>query len=239
VKNRMKLIPIVSYFAAFFFISTYISNELTPSFNMSIISRFFYIFTTCVLLYFGSFVLCKIKVNKQKIIMHRTFQCFFVLYIILLITFTFLEPVYGRDYGRFVEEYQSLKSYLETNTNLIPFETILLYWNGYIYGVVSLSDYLLNMLGNLILLMPTALFFPVFYKRLRKLSSFIIDIFIFAFSIEFLQLLTMCGSFDIDDILLNMVGAILVFCILKNAVVDKLMCRISFDVISIRENKHD
>ena len=239
MKNRMMLIPIVSYSAAFFFISTYISNELTPSFNMSIISRFFYIMTTCVLLYFGSFILCKINTRKQEIIMHRTFQCFFVLYITLLITFTFLEPVYGRYYSGLAIEYQTLKSYLEINTNLIPFKTILLYWNGYIYGVVSLSDYLLNMLGNVILLMPTALFFPVFYNRVRKPSSFIVDIFIFAFSIEFLQLLTMCGSFDIDDILLNVLGAVFVFYILKNVVVDKFMRRISFGVISIKENRHD
>jgi glycopeptide antibiotics resistance protein len=58
---------------------------------------------------------------------------------------------------------------------------------------------------------------------MNKINTFSIFMIILLFIIEVVQLVTRRGSFDIDDFILNMVGALIGFGIWKTKVVQKLL----------------
>lgn len=98
--------------------------------------------------------------------------------------------------------------------NLFPFETI----RG------SITP--LNIYGNILLLLPFGLFVPLMYKRFLKLSSFMLLIFLVILGIENTQLVVAFidgmfyeypydRSWDIDDLILNFIGATIGFFISK------------------------
>ena len=64
--------------------------------------------------------------------------------------------------------------------------------------------------GNFVMLLPLGIYLPLLYRRFRKLSGFfavLIISFMTSVSIEILQLATSYRSTDIDDIILNTLGA--------------------------------
>lgn len=79
--------------------------------------------------------------------------------------------------------------------------------------------WIINIVGNLVLLMPLAIFVPMLFKKFRSMKKTIILCFLVSVSIEFLQFLSMfCGnrrSVDIDDVILNTLGVVLGFFIFK------------------------
>ena len=94
--------------------------------------------------------------------------------------------------------------------NLVPLHTIRGYcrilftpgWSG------ELRRYAwVNFLGNLLLFVPLGLFTPRLFPPLRRFALFAAAVCAFLIIIEGLQLLTARGSMDIDDLLLNLLGA--------------------------------
>jgi glycopeptide antibiotics resistance protein len=70
--------------------------------------------------------------------------------------------------------------------------------------------------GNFIMLLPLGIYLPLLYKKLRKLSGFfavLLISFLVSVGIEILQLATSYRSTDVDDIMLNTMGACLGFII--------------------------
>lgn len=63
-----------------------------------------------------------------------------------------------------------------------------------------------NLVGNIIFFMPLGIFIPYFFKRYRSIFRFAPLMFCITFSIELVQLLTLTGRFDVDDIILNLAG---------------------------------
>lgn len=61
------------------------------------------------------------------------------------------------------------------------------------------------------MMFPSGILIPLAFPRIKSLPLFIGCILIIIILIELIQLFTMAGSFDIDDILLNLVGAVLGF----------------------------
>lgn len=90
--------------------------------------------------------------------------------------------------------------------NLIPFKEMLRYSFG------SLG-FIKNTIGNIVLFIPYG-FFCFYYTKEKRISIGIIISLIASFFIEFVQYL-IGRSFDIDDIILNVLGAILGFLIYK------------------------
>lgn len=96
--------------------------------------------------------------------------------------------------------------YIKRNIQLVPIRTILeflqiIFDSSTNNTVRTLS--VLNLLGNIIMFIPFGLFWG--WKRF---STFLIWAVVFTVIIEVVQLFTLKGSFDIDDILLNVCGAI-------------------------------
>ena len=102
---------------------------------------------------------------------------------------------------------------VKMSINLVPFRTIY----GSVYIIVHRTNpYLIpheiiSLLGNFALFMPFGYFIPRLFGRYRVFVKFILLTFAVLLSIETLQVLTLCGSFDVDDILLNIVGAVIGF----------------------------
>ncbi len=63
-----------------------------------------------------------------------------------------------------------------------------------------------NLFGNVVLFMPIGIFIPYFFPRYENFFRFAPLMLAITFSIESVQLLTLTGRFDIDDIILNLIG---------------------------------
>lgn len=118
--------------------------------------------------------------------------------------------------GRPAFYFGNLKYFFETGNwhsihgglvNLVPFRSTIRYLTE--FDSYNIDIVLMNTLGNVIIFIPFGFLLPLLFKQINnvKMAS---KIFIkFILLIESLQLLTFTGVFDIDDIILNMLGALI------------------------------
>ena len=130
-------------------------------------------------------------------------------YIFLLLDFTLLDSAFGRNLFN-VQNWSadSFANYFENSVNLSPFATIRLYITGLRSGNIAAGYFFVNIIGNIIMLMPLAFFIPFLFKKYNSFFKFLIFILIFSLLIEILQLVFLTGACDIDDIILNVFGAV-------------------------------
>jgi len=132
----------------------------------------------------------------------RIEQILFVLYLLLMLWLLF-----GQRAGAIVwDEYaQSLKE----NCNLIPFRTI----ESYLRLVASASSLALrrhafiNLAGNVIMFLPLGFFLPALWSSQRRLPTLLLTVTVVIVCVEILQLVSLLGSADVDDLILNLLGA--------------------------------
>ena len=97
---------------------------------------------------------------------------------------------------------------LRGNMNLTPLRTIGNYWR-----VVKRMDFtplfyhsVINLGGNIFLFIPIGYFLPRLWPALRNFFSFLLTCILAITLVELLQLVTLLGSLDIDDLILNLIG---------------------------------
>ncbi|KMN39383.1 MULTISPECIES: VanZ family protein [Lysinibacillus] len=90
-------------------------------------------------------------------------------------------------------------------TNFIPFETILRYINYSQY--FNWEIIIVNLLGNLLIFTPMGFLLPLLSKKFRKAWVIICLGFISSLAVETVQFIFTVGSADIDDLILNTIGA--------------------------------
>lgn len=115
----------------------------------------------------------------------------FVVYLIILIYMMFF------GFGRSVRP--------NTAYNIIPFKTIYLYFLHAHHFKISI--WFINMVGNIGVFIPFGLLLPGLSHRLKKTIPFLTVFFIGITILETFQYTFKVGSFDVDDILLNSLGA--------------------------------
>lgn len=89
--------------------------------------------------------------------------------------------------------------------NLVPFETIrplLLERERY-----HTDAWVKNLFGNIVLFIPLGIWIPWLFRRCRSFLTFTSTVVLLLLGVEVIQLITRVGSFDVDDIILNTVGA--------------------------------
>ena len=152
------------------------------------------------------------KNKKQLNIPILIMKMIFYIYVFQLFYLLFLSPYYQRDIKLIINNnyLQSLAYHLQYDTNLIPFQTIkrmltLCYYDQYRYFAI------INLLGNLLAFAFFGLFIPILYPKFRKTYRFVFLIGAIIFFVEIFQFLTLCGSMDIDDFILNFFGALLLY----------------------------
>ena len=100
---------------------------------------------------------------------------------------------------------------LRGNMNLQPFQTIGHYW-----AVVKRMEFtplfyhcIINLGGNIFLFIPIGYFLPRLWPDLRNFFFFLLTCTLSITLVELLQLVTLRGSLDIDDLILNLFGMLL------------------------------
>ena len=146
-------------------------------------------------------------------------------YIIILLYAT----LFGNRHGSYYS-HMTIGEYISRSVNLVPFKTISLYIK-WLFDDNRYNNYipLTNLGVNLILLFPMGFFLPNLFDRLRKFVAYLSTNILILALIETIQLITRRGSFDVDDFILNISGAIIGY------LVWLLVAKI---VKSIKESKH-
>ena len=100
---------------------------------------------------------------------------------------------------------------VQQNLNLIPFRTIRLY----IRLLTEVPDprfiphAVINLFGNVIMFIPLGFLLPKVFPKLRRLWKVLLTTGLIISAVELIQLFTLVGSLDIDDLILNLAGAAL------------------------------
>jgi glycopeptide antibiotics resistance protein len=104
-------------------------------------------------------------------------------------------------------------AYVAGSFNLVPLRGIT-EQIGFIVNGVDVTRNAIYLVGNIVGFAPLGFFLPELFSRLRQFKAFFIAIAVAVTALELVQLMTMRGAFDIDDILLNVMGACLGFLIM-------------------------
>ena len=113
-------------------------------------------------------------------------------------------------------------NYIHNFLNVIPFKTIIQFIRAF-NGSINKRIIMFNLLGNIVACMPFGFFLPLLFKKQNSIKRFIFTMIIIVLIIEILQFITLSGSCDIDDIILNVAGALMVYAILKIKYVRKFI----------------
>ena len=122
---------------------------------------------------------------------------FFVLYVLVLVYLLFFSEGYGR------------VADAEENTVTILFRL----WRSGVSGlyrkIVGTFALFTNVFGNVLGFVPYGFILPVITGKMRNGFFIILSGFFISLTIEVIQLLTKVGCFDVDDMILNTLGAAL------------------------------
>lgn len=135
------------------------------------------------------------KENKNKIIF-----AILAVYGLILLYVLFFRRI-GVDYPWTYPEY------LNAMHNFIPFKSVYDLFTAPVLPVSVVFRFALNFFGNILLFIPWGVLLPACFERMRFFRRFAILTLITLIAMETIQILTMLGSFDIEDISLNMAGA--------------------------------
>lgn len=94
--------------------------------------------------------------------------------------------------------------------NLVPFHTLAIYWRN-----LDSDFWLRNLFGNLFLLLPLGLLGPIALPGLDRWWRIALVALLYSVAIELIQLAVPDRSADIDDVLVNVTGALLGYAILR------------------------
>lgn len=168
-----------------------------------------------------------VQIKKSKDIQEKSkirnfwLKALFTIYCLLLITILFLNNEYRM--GGFQNISTFSKEHFETS-NIIPFATIIGYISGMISNDINTGIVIINLVTNLLLFAPMGFFIPMLFQdKIKNTKQFLIIIIILTFLVEIIQFITYRGSTDIDDIILNTIGASIVYMLMKTKAVKKLL----------------
>lgn len=102
-----------------------------------------------------------------------------------------------------------------SSVNISPLKTMFLYYNAYTRHTLPIKNIILNMIGNVMLFMPFGYFVYVLCKPMRSFLPYFIFFLFLITGVEGIQYVARVGSADIDDIILNMSGVLILFIIMK------------------------
>lgn len=98
---------------------------------------------------------------------------------------------------------------VQGNLNLMPFRTI----RNYIHVGLRITNgplfrhIVINLLGNVVMFVPLGFFLPGVFPSFRSFRRCIVRACLIIVGIELVQLFTLLGSLDVDDLILNGISA--------------------------------
>jgi glycopeptide antibiotics resistance protein len=133
----------------------------------------------------------------------------FLLYLIFL--FKVILFKYTHTLSDVIEQIRSqfhwgiMKRSIFYSSNFIPFSTII----NYIFNNDNWRIGYINIVGNIFLFIPFGLIISLMKYKSNTNSRIFLYAFILSLSLEFIQLIFGLGQFDVDDLILNSLGAII------------------------------
>ena len=160
------------------------------------------------------------KQNNRQIFLKKAL----IIYSILLSALLLADGNYRRlDYGNTNIKLFS-KQHFEMYSNFIPFSTIYSFFERSVNGTINNNIVIVNIIGNIIAFSPYGIFIPMIFKeKFSNIKTFLLFMIGIVFIFECIQFITMNGTFDIDDIILNVSGAMIVFGLVKIKKVEKFI----------------
>ena len=204
----------------FLFFTLQFYKFILPHFHLdkvAVVSIIMALFT-CLFSYLGSLSLY--QYHKDKKIMKTNLKIMFITYILL----TFYLMVLARGGLGITTIFSHLNNFDLTEYSFIPFASTIEMLKDVFHSLDYNRLYLL--LGNLLCLMPLAYFLPRLFPKKKKFLNFTITIFLISFSIELFQFILMRGLVDIDDIIYNTLGALIVFYPFNYSFISKILDKI-------------
>lgn len=118
----------------------------------------------------------------------------FVVYIVILIYLLFLEREIDPEVGVNYEPFYSFKMFYPLlKSDYMP------------YRYLAFE----NLFGNILMFIPMGFYLPSLFKKQKKFLVMLLTVICISTSIECIQFFTKLGTTDIDDIILNVFGAII------------------------------
>ena len=142
----------------------------------------------------------------------------FIIYCFVLVYVLFL--------SRGTRDGYTFAEYMRRFTNFIPFKTIVEYVKRYIDGYRNLS--VLNLLGNLALFVPMGMALPCLSRKLNRFWKVTLTVLGMVVAVELVQGLLRVGSIDIDDVIFNVVGAMVGYGIIAIPFIKTILVKINF-----------
>lgn len=139
----------------------------------------------------------------------------FLIYIAVMLVLLFFMRI-GWDNGL------SYAEHFRYQTNLVPMRTVI-ELIGHIRGNTLYAELSVkNLIGNILLFVPIGIFLPAIWKKQRHFGWFFLTVAAAIVCVELIQLFTMLGSCDIDDLIFNTAGASIGFAMGKTRPFRKL-----------------
>lgn len=137
----------------------------------------------------------------MKPIVKRTLTLLFCAYILLMVWLMFGQRLNVPNTGTYWEQ-------LIRNQNLIPFRTLIRYFRMLTASTdpALVRHAFINLGGNIGMFLPLGFFLPCFLPKTRHWGIHTLVCAQIMIVVELLQLVSLLGACDIDDLLLNLVG---------------------------------
>ena len=104
---------------------------------------------------------------------------------------------------------------IRENINIIPLATIRNQIHLILHGTnhIRVHYAYLNLFGNIIAFIPCGIFLPLLGNKTKKPGWMLFISFAVFLTVEIVQLFSLTGRADIDDVLLNMLGCLFGYCL--------------------------
>ena len=212
------------YLVGLLILVLYFSLDFIFKINQPEFSRILLLVLSCILFYVGATIVFK-ETNSNKAL-KINLVIMFLIYLILLITLTLFDPLWGRHGLDKVINTSSFQYYIDHALNLVPFKTISIYIKNMYLDILTTENVMYNLVGNFICMMPLSIFLPLLFKCENNIKTFIKTIILIPIIIELIQFITTSGSCDIDDVILNSSGAIILYLLISIKRVKRLLFKI-------------
>lgn len=134
----------------------------------------------------------KIHLNEMSKPIKILFTALFAAYLLLLLYLTFFSKYYGR-------------GEVQRSISIFPFRTISEFLtSGYNFRII-----ITNLVGNIVAFMPMGFLLPIAFSRLDKFHKVLVISLFATLMIEVSQYISGVGASDIDDVILNLLGAVI------------------------------
>ena len=199
------------YFSAALIALTVIIAELSPQIEVFALTKLcFSALFIAVLILAASLRNSITQSGEQKRrTVRNTLWVVFAFYLFNLIWLLYFDGAYDR-----IASKTDFPTYIALRTNFVPLVTIRRFLTNISNDTYAFSA-VLNLVGNIAAFMPLGFFCPLLFSFLRKPWVFIPLLFSSLVVIEGLQLLLRVGICDVDDVILNILGALLIYLLMK------------------------